>query len=99
MNDAPEDDDLRDHYDFDYRQAKPNRFAAALRAGRSPVSLEPEVASQCLTSGDANRAIKSLLDTTMLPSDTMRETTRVLTESISIGTRNFQIYESKHSDN
>lgn len=25
-------DELRDEYDFDYRQAKPNRFAAAIKA-------------------------------------------------------------------
>ena len=62
MGDAPEDDDLRDHYDFDYRQAKPNRFAAALRAGRSPVPLEPEVASQCPTSEDVNGTLKTLFD-------------------------------------
>lgn len=73
MSDTPEDDDLRDHYDFDFRQAKPNRFAAALRAGRSPVSLEPEVASQCPTSEDTNRALKTLLDTMMPPADKMRE--------------------------
>ncbi len=62
MSDAPEDDDLLDHYNFDFRQAKPNRFAAALRAGRSPVSLEPEVASQCPASEDVNGTLKTLHD-------------------------------------
>lgn len=36
-------DDLRDEYQFDYRQAKPNRFAAALKKGGRLVVLDPDV--------------------------------------------------------
>jgi hypothetical protein len=66
MSDTPDDDDLRDHYDFDYRQAKPNRFAAMfgpLKPGGRVVYLEPEVAERFPTSEDVNRVLKALLDT------------------------------------
>ncbi len=76
MSDASADDDLLDHYDFDFHQAKPNRFAAALRAGRSSVSLEPEAATRCSTSEDANQVLKTLLDSTMPLADKMSEPPR-----------------------
>jgi hypothetical protein len=65
MSDSSEYDDLRDHYDFDYRQMKPNRYAALfgpLKPGGRIVYLEPEVAARFPTSEDVNRALKSLLD-------------------------------------
>ena len=54
-------DELRDEYQFDYRQAKPNRFAAALRKGGRLVVLDPEVAAEFPDSGAVNALLRALL--------------------------------------
>jgi hypothetical protein len=54
-------DELRDEYEFDYRQAKPNRFAAALQKGGRLVVLEPEVAAAFPDSGAVNALMRALL--------------------------------------
>ncbi len=56
-------DELRDEYRFDYRQAKPNRFAAGLKAGGRLVVLEPEVAKVFRDSGDVNAVLRALVAT------------------------------------
>ena len=38
-------DDLREHYDFDYSKAKPNRFAARLAQAQLMVVLDPDMAA------------------------------------------------------
>lgn len=56
-------DELRDEYQFDYRQAKPNRFAANLRKGGRLVVLEPEVAAAFRESETVNAVLRALLQT------------------------------------
>jgi hypothetical protein len=56
-------DELRDEYQFDFRQAKPNRFAAALKKGGRPVVLDPEVAAAFRESGAVNAVLRALLHT------------------------------------
>lgn len=56
-------DELRDEYQFDYRQAKPNRFAAALKKGGRLVVLDPEVAAAFKESGAVNAVLRALLQT------------------------------------
>ena len=56
-------DELRDEYQFDYRQAKPNRFAAAVRAGGRLVVLDPEVAATFRGSDSVNAVLRALLHT------------------------------------
>jgi hypothetical protein len=56
-------DELRDEYQFDYRKAKPNRFAAALKKGGRLVVLEPEVAAAFQESGAVNAVLRALLQT------------------------------------
>lgn len=56
-------DELRDEYQFDYRQAKPNRFAAAVRKGGRLVVLDPEVAAAFRESGAVNAVLRALLQT------------------------------------
>jgi hypothetical protein len=56
-------DELRPEYDFDYRQAKPNRFAAGLKKGGRVVVLEPEVAAVFQSSDDVNTVLRALLQT------------------------------------
>lgn len=55
--------ELRGEYQFDYSQAKPNRFAAAVRAGGRLVVLEPQVAAAFAGSGEVNAVLRALLDT------------------------------------
>lgn len=54
-------DELRDEYDFDYSQAKPNRFAKPLPPGGRVVYLEPEVAKHFADSNEVNRLLKAIL--------------------------------------
>lgn len=56
-------DELRAEYDFDYLQAKPNRFAAGLKQGGRMVVLEPEVAAAFKNSEDVNAVLRALLQT------------------------------------
>ncbi|MFK0734374.1 MAG: hypothetical protein ACFKPT_04920 [Gloeotrichia echinulata GP01] len=55
------DDDLLAEYDFDYRQAKPNRFANQEGIIPLTVILDPDVALVFKTSADVNNALRALL--------------------------------------
>jgi hypothetical protein len=54
-------DDLRKEYRFDYRRAKPNRFAPRFQEGSIAVVLEPDVASVFRTSESVNVLLRSVL--------------------------------------
>jgi hypothetical protein len=54
-------DELRDEYQFDYRQAKPNRFATGVKKGGRLVVLDPEVAAAFPRSEEVNAALRGLL--------------------------------------
>ena len=56
-------DDLREEYQFDYSQAKRNRFAAGLQKGGRLVVLEPEVAAAFRESHAVNAVLRALLQT------------------------------------
>ena len=56
-------DELRPEYEFDYRKAKPNRFAAELKKGGRMVVLDPEVAAVFRNSQDVNAVLRALLQT------------------------------------
>lgn len=56
-------DQLRDEYQFDYSQAKPNRFAARLKKGGRLVVLDPEVAAAFTGSDSVNAVLKALIQT------------------------------------
>ncbi len=56
-------DELRDEYQFDYRQAKPNRFAAAMKKGGRLIVLDPEVAVVFQQSDAVNAVLRALLQT------------------------------------
>lgn len=55
-------DELRDEYRFDYKNARPNRFAADLPAGGRIVYLDPTVAAVFTDSESVNRALRAVLD-------------------------------------
>ena len=54
--------DLRPEYGFDYRKAKPNRFAGQAEGGRVVVVLEPDVARAFPDSRSVNDALRALAE-------------------------------------
>ena len=58
------DDDMEPEYRFDYRKAKPNRFAKRTRPESIAVLLDPDVA-QVFETGDRVNAVLRALMTTM----------------------------------
>ena len=55
------EDELLPEYDFDYNQARPNRFAASDHENSVRVTLAPDVAKVFKTSEEVNQALRSLL--------------------------------------
>jgi len=62
-------DELRPEYDFDYRKARPNRFAT--RIGRKPlaVTLDPDVSQVFTTSESVNTILRALIAAMPRPSE------------------------------
>jgi hypothetical protein len=58
----PVQDDLLPEYRFDYRDAKPNRFAGGATAGRLTVVLDEDVAEVFTTPQSVNRALRALIE-------------------------------------
>ncbi len=58
-----EKDELDAEYRFDYRRAKPNRFAKDYEAGSRVVVLEPDVAQVFKTPESVNAVLRALLET------------------------------------
>ncbi len=56
-----EADELREHYNFDYGKAKPNRFASRFSEESVAVVLDPDVAAVFTTSETANQALRVLI--------------------------------------
>ena len=54
----PDDDDVRPEYDFS--QARPNKYAAAFAAGTKAVVLDADVAAVFDTPGEVNEALRAL---------------------------------------
>ncbi len=54
-------DDLRREYRFDYRLAKPNRFARRFATGSVAVVLDPDVAAVFRSSDSVNALLRSVL--------------------------------------
>ena len=54
-------DDLKAEYRFDYRNAKPNRFAAVMSDATVAVVLEPDVAAVFKSSKAVNSFLRSVI--------------------------------------
>jgi hypothetical protein len=52
---------MRDEYEFDYSQAKPNRFAARMKRPVVAVVLEADVASVFDSSAKVNAQLRSII--------------------------------------
>jgi hypothetical protein len=63
MNDTSDtdEDNLLEHYDFDYSKAKPNRFAAQIPDESTFIMLEPDVAAVFPTPESVNEALRLLI--------------------------------------
>jgi hypothetical protein len=58
---APGRDSMRREYRFDYRRAKPNRFAERMSEGAVAVVLEPDVAAVFKSSRAVNSLLRSVI--------------------------------------
>ena len=56
-------DDMRPEYHFDYRKARPNRFAGRSKEKRLVVVLEPDVAQVFKTPESVNQVLRALITT------------------------------------
>jgi hypothetical protein len=63
--------DIRAEHHFDYRKARPNRFAALMKGSTVAVVLDPDVASVFQTSEAVNLLLRSVISA--LPQDLKRE--------------------------
>jgi hypothetical protein len=54
---------LQPEYRFDYRKAKPNRFASKVRPGSVAVLLDPDVARVFQNAESVNTVLRALLST------------------------------------
>jgi hypothetical protein len=55
-------DDLRPEYEFDYRQARPNRFADRGDRERLVVALDPDVSKVFTTPESVNTVLRALIE-------------------------------------
>jgi len=55
------DDDLRDHYDFDYSKGRPNRFAEKFNEVACFVGLDHDVAEEFPTAEAVNDALREVI--------------------------------------
>lgn len=56
-------DDMRSEYTFDYRKARPNRFAGRIDKDLLVVVLEPDIAEVFTTPESVNRVLRALITT------------------------------------
>ena len=57
---AGKEDDLREHYDFDYSKAKPNRFAEQIQQDSLMIVLDPDVATVFPTAKSVNDTLRAI---------------------------------------
>jgi hypothetical protein len=60
-------EDMRREYRFDYKKAKPNRFAEQMGVGTIAVVLDPDVAAVFKSSESVNMLLRSVI--AALPAD------------------------------
>ena len=54
--------DMLPEYRFDYRKARPNRFAAHLKQGSRVVVIDPDVAEVFATPDSVNAVLRALIE-------------------------------------
>lgn len=53
---------MRREYQFDYRKARPNRFASLMKGGAVAVVLDPDVASVFHSPESVNSLLRSVIN-------------------------------------
>jgi hypothetical protein len=53
--------DMASEYQFDYKKAKPNRFAARMKDEPLIVMIEPDIAKVFKSSEQVNKALRALI--------------------------------------
>lgn len=61
MSKADNGDTMRDEYEFDYAQSRPNRFASGFRQSSIAVVLDPDVASVFTSAESVNSLLRSVI--------------------------------------
>jgi hypothetical protein len=57
-----ESDDMLPEYKFDYRKARPNRFAPKIEEGSLIVVLDPDIARVFTTPESVKKALRALIE-------------------------------------
>lgn len=52
---------MASEYRFDYKKAKPNRFASRMKSGPLVAVIDPDVAKVFKTTDDVNKALRALI--------------------------------------
>jgi hypothetical protein len=65
---SSEPDDLLSEYRFDYRKARPNRFADRVDPKRLVITLDPDVGKVFTTSESVNSVLRALIEAMPKPS-------------------------------
>jgi hypothetical protein len=68
-----ESDNMRPEYDFDYRKARPNRFAGRIDKIRLVIALDPDISEVFTTPESVNAVLRALIAT--MPERAKRRTT------------------------
>ena len=58
-----ESDNMRPEYDFDYRKARPNRFAGRIDKIRLVIALDPDISEVFTTPESVNAVLRALIAT------------------------------------
>lgn len=56
-------EEMLPEYQFDYRKAKPNRFASRFKSGSRVVILDPDIAAVFPTPQSVNAVLRALIQT------------------------------------
>lgn len=67
-------DDMLSEYHFDYRQARPNRFAERVYKDRRVVLLDPDISNVFTNSESVNMILRAIIATMPKPAKASRKT-------------------------
>jgi predicted MarR family transcription regulator len=73
-------DELRPEYSFDYRTARPNRFAGLVDKGQVVVMLDADISEVFTTSESVNAVLRALIET--MPTTQTKSASGVAVESV-----------------
>jgi hypothetical protein len=66
-------DDMRSHYDFDYKKSRPNRFAKRMSEEATAVVLDPDVANVFRSAEAVNTFLRSAISAMPKPESSRKK--------------------------